>query len=175
MKKRVGSGASSGSISQRYESGDGSASTATDPQRWFQCRSGISFLSQRNGSRSGPDSGSQTKIINNRSKTYLRRYKSLFERLKINLVNFHALGSGSALPIRIRILDSQFTAGSGSTTQGKKAHLEKPEHIVVKKLAQLELLAGGEEGAGHLGPGVEGGVRLMVAPPRPPVIHAVHS
>ncbi len=24
---------------------------------------------------------------------------------------------------------------------GKKAHLEKPEHIVVKKLAQLELLA----------------------------------
>ncbi len=55
------------------------------------------------------------------------------------------------------------------------SHLEKPEHIVVKKFAQLELLAGGEEGAGHLGPGVEGGVRLMVAPPRPPVIHAVHS
>ncbi len=60
-------------------------------------------------------------------------------------------------------------------TREKKAHLEKPEHIVVKKLAKLELLAGGEEGAGHLSPGVEGGVQLMVAPPRPPVIHAVHS
>jgi hypothetical protein len=32
-------------------------------------------------------------------KTYLRRFKSLFERI---LVNFHASGSGSAFPIRSR-------------------------------------------------------------------------
>jgi hypothetical protein len=45
-------------------------------------------------------------------KTYLRRYKSLFERQGNHvylyiLVNFHAPESGTAFPLRIRIQDSQ--------------------------------------------------------------------
>ncbi len=47
----------------------------------------------------------------------------------VNLVNFHAPGSGSAFPIRIHIQDSQMNAdlcGSGSTTLKKRDLKDRP-------------------------------------------------
>ena len=50
------------------------------------------------------------------------------------------------------------------------SHLEESEHVVMEELAQLELLAGVQEGAGHLLPAVEG--RVMTTRP---VIHTIHT
>jgi hypothetical protein len=53
------------------------------------------------------------KVVN-RLKTYLLRYKSLFEREENGLfdvlVNFYSPGSGSAFLIQIQIQDSQVNA-----------------------------------------------------------------